>query len=88
MSKRGWVWSLTRGVRAGFVGEGRSVVTFAVGDHVIKEGGDYRFRGHVVAAFRKRSGAERFVVENLEGILHIFSAANLRHWPPKPEQKL
>ena len=50
---------------------------FKVGDKVEKTGGDYYFYGTVMAAFTKESGAERYVVENDEGILHIFSEKNL-----------
>lgn len=52
--------------------------TFAIGDHVEKIGGDYTFVGTVVAAFPKLSGAERFVVEDDRGVLHVYSAKNLR----------
>jgi hypothetical protein len=48
-----------------------------VGAHVIKTGGDYTFDGIVVARFAKLSGKIRYVVENKEGILHIFGATNL-----------
>lgn len=51
---------------------------FAVGDRVEKTGGDYTFRGLVVAVFRKRSGAVRLVVENADGLLFIFSETQLR----------
>jgi hypothetical protein len=52
--------------------------TFAVGQQVEKVGGDYTFSGHVVAVFNKLSGEQvRYVVENGDGILHIFSARNL-----------
>ncbi len=47
------------------------------GTRVIKTGGDYVFRGEVVAAFHKRSGALRVVVENDDGILHVFNPAQL-----------
>lgn len=50
---------------------------FAVGDEVEKCGGDYRFAGVVVAAFRKRGGQIRYVVEDDRGLLFIFGAANL-----------
>lgn len=50
----------------------------AVGDRIQKSGGDYRFDGEVVAVFNKRNGVVRYVVENDDGILHIFSAANLK----------
>lgn len=48
------------------------------GDEVEKVGGDYRYRGVVVAVFEKRSGAVRVVVENDGGMLFIFSPAQLR----------
>ena len=48
-----------------------------VGQKVSKVGGDYRFDGVVVAAFKKLSGAVRFVVEDDRGVLHIFGPANL-----------
>jgi hypothetical protein len=59
---------------------------FAVRDRVEKVGGDYRYEGEVVAAFRKRSGVVRYVVEDDRGLLFIFSQANLRacHPPRDP----
>lgn len=51
---------------------------FQVGDKVEKVGGDYTFPGPVVAAFCKLSGAQRYVVEDDRGVLHIFSDKNLR----------
>lgn len=48
-----------------------------VGDKVEKTGGDYRFEGVIVSAFKKLSGAERFVVEDDRGVLHIYSEKNL-----------
>lgn len=51
---------------------------FKLGDLVIKEGGDYVFKGIVVAVFYKQSGQLRYVVENEAGILHIFSGPNLK----------
>lgn len=51
---------------------------FQVGDLVSKVGGDYRFDGTVVAAFRKLSGQLRYVVEDDRGVLHIFSGQNLQ----------
>lgn len=53
-------------------------MTFQVGDVVIKVGGDYRYEGVVVAAFLKVHGQERYVVENSDGMLFIFSPANLK----------
>ena len=47
------------------------------GDKVIKSGGDYTFQGVVVSVFKKLSGQVRIVVENPQGILHIFSEKNL-----------
>ena len=58
---------------------------FQVGDAVAKIGGDYRFEGVVVTRFAKLSGAVRFVVEDDRGVLHVYSAKNLRHQQePKP----
>lgn len=66
---------------------------FRVGDRVIKDRGDYTFEGIVVAAFRKidkvkldspreelqlPTGPWRYVAQNREGILHIYSDAQLR----------
>jgi hypothetical protein len=48
------------------------------GDTVIKTSG-YRFAGVVVAAFCKRDGTSmRYVVENDDGLLHIFNAGQLQ----------
>ena len=52
--------------------------SLGVGDRVEKGTGDYRFVGDVRAVFTKRNGVVRYVVENDDGILHIFSAANLK----------
>jgi hypothetical protein len=52
-------------------------ISLRVGDCVEKIGGDYTFRGVVVAVFSKRSGAVRVVVENDDGILHIFNPGQL-----------
>ena len=57
---------------------------YAPGDKVHKVGGDYVFVGTVVAAFRKLSGAERYVVEDDRGLLHIFSEKNLARFEVKP----
>lgn len=51
-----------------------------VGDYVNKIGGDYRYEGVIVARFSKTSGQVRFVVENSDGLLFIFSGNNLGHW--------
>ena len=55
-----------------------SAPPFKVGDLVSKVGGDYSFEGVVVAAFVKQSGVDRYVVEDDRGILHVYSAKNLR----------
>ena len=55
-----------------------SALTFKVGDLVSKVGGDYSFEGVVVAAFVKLSGVDRYVVEDDRGILHVYSAKNLK----------
>lgn len=52
--------------------------SFQEGDEVYKVSGDYTFVGIVVSVFQKtQSGAIRYVVENKEGLLHIFSAQQL-----------
>lgn len=51
---------------------------FDNGDFVIKDGGDYVFSGDVRCTFYKRSGAKRVVVENNDGIVHIFNEEQLR----------
>lgn len=48
-----------------------------VGDQVIKVTGDYKFSGEIVAVIKKKSGLVRFVVENDDSILHIFSRKNI-----------
>ena len=53
-------------------------VMYKTGDYVEKQGGDYRFAGVVVAAFQKLSGVDRFVVKDDRGVLHIYSAKNLK----------
>ena len=46
---------------------------------VEKVGGDYQFVGHVVASFFKLNQTSmRYVVEDDRGVLHIYSAKNLR----------
>lgn len=56
---------------------GSSEWLLTVGTRVRKVTGDYRFEGVVVAAFGKLNGQRRYVVENADGILHIFSGKNL-----------
>ena len=51
---------------------------FKKGQKVIKDSGDYTFNGKVVAAFKKLSGVERYVVEDSRGLLFIFSESNLK----------
>jgi hypothetical protein len=53
-----------------------------VGTRVCNRGSDYRFCGFIVAVFRKTSGAVRYVVENDDGVLHIFSDKNLERPTP------
>lgn len=64
------------------VNEYKNGTAFKIGDHVEKVGGDYTFVGVVVAAFEKLSGAERFVVEDDRGVLHVYSAKILRLQKP------
>jgi hypothetical protein len=55
----------------------RDPFAFNEGDKVVKLSGDYTFRGVVVSRFHKRSGAPRYIVENDDGVVHIFSANQL-----------
>ena len=57
------------------------LLAFDIGDRVRKVGGDYQYRGIVVAAFKKRSGSPRFVVENSDGMLFIFNEKGLEMDP-------
>jgi hypothetical protein len=63
------------------------MTTFKVGDLVKKSSG-YKFYGIVVSRFKKRcSSEERVVVQDLNGVLHIYSDANLtifrsQNWVP------
>lgn len=43
--------------------------------HVVNS--DYKFSGRILIIFQKHSGVLRCVVENDDGVLHIFSAKNL-----------
>jgi len=55
-----------------------AVGRYCKGDEVEKIGGDYTFVGHIVSVFEKRSDETRYVVEDDRGVLHIYSAKNLR----------
>lgn len=61
-----------------------STFVFSVGQRVQKSRG-YPFPGIVVAAFRKTTGEDRYVVEciapDVAGILHIFNADQLISTP-------
>lgn len=59
--------------------------SFAIGELVQKDAGDYRFIGKVVSLFKKLDGVSiRYVVENGDGVLHIFNGAQLRHIVDRP----
>jgi hypothetical protein len=49
---------------------------FKVNDNVSKRSG-YIFDGSVRAVFQKLDGQTRYVVENKDGLLHIFNATQL-----------
>ncbi|MDE2031365.1 MAG: hypothetical protein KGI58_03870 [Patescibacteria group bacterium] len=51
---------------------------FSEGESVIKNTGDYTFDGIVLSVFRNRSGSPRYVVENEQGIIHIFNHNQLK----------
>lgn len=56
---------------------GRNMI-FSVGDLVSKTSGDYKFHGVVVAVFQKLDKKSwRVVVENSDGVLHIFNMNQL-----------
>lgn len=46
---------------------------YKVGTHFEKVGGDYRFKGVIVASFTKQNGMIRYVGENSDGLLFIFN---------------
>jgi hypothetical protein len=46
-------------------------------DMVEKKGGDYYFKGTLIGLCLKISGKERLIVENADGVCHIFSPAQL-----------
>lgn len=50
----------------------------SVGDTMQKIAGDYRFHGTVRSLFQKESGMWRVVLENQDGILHIFAPSQLQ----------
>jgi hypothetical protein len=52
-------------------------LTLKVGDKVEKIKG-YTFVGYVVSVVKKRDQSLRYVVENQDGILHIFNRLQLR----------
>ena len=56
---------------------GKDAGEFVVGDSVKKITGEYRFNGVVVGVVEKLSGQRRYVVENADGVLHIFGPQNL-----------
>lgn len=47
-------------------------------EYVLISGEDSRFEGIVVARFKKLSGVERVVVENKDGVLHIYKPSQLQ----------
>lgn len=46
---------------------------YSVGQQFQKVGGDYQFKGEIVAVFRKKNGIIRYVGENSDGLLFIFN---------------
>lgn len=54
-------------------------MNFEIGDNVTKVTGDYKFSGVVIACCLKRDGVtERVIVENADGVVHIFSPKQLQ----------
>lgn len=60
---------------------------YSIRDSVIKDSGDYRFAGKVVAVFQKLSGAWRYVVENDAGILMILNETQIQRNIPNGETR-
>lgn len=58
---------------------------YKVNDLVEKVGGDYEYKGTVVAAFFKASGTIRYVVEDSRGMLFIFNESGLKPSEPAEE---
>jgi hypothetical protein len=54
---------------------------FNKGDYVGKFGGDYSFEGWVVAAYQKRSGVWRYVVEDSRGMNMIMNGRQIARRP-------
>lgn len=50
---------------------------FHVGEYVTKFGGDYSFEGWVVAAYQKRSGVWRYVIEDSRGMNMIMNGSQI-----------
>lgn len=57
------------------------IYKFKYEDQVEKIGGDYSFIGSVRCSFQKASGQIRVVVENDDGLCHIFNEGQLVKWP-------
>lgn len=58
---------------------------FKLADRVYKPNG-YRFTSIIVSVFRKTTGEVRYVAENRDGILHIFSASQLKLKSKRPPE--
>ena len=50
---------------------------YSLGETVRYIGADYKFMGVVVSVFNSRTGLVRYVVENADSVLKIFSAQEL-----------
>jgi hypothetical protein len=51
---------------------------FRIEDYVMNlPNTDFKFEGQVRAVFRKKNGNLRYVVENADGLLHIFAERHL-----------
>lgn len=68
-------------------------ITFNAGDLVIKDGGDYTFKGVVLVKFHKVTstgfdGPLRYAVQNGEGLIHIFAGKQLKLLVAKADRGL
>lgn len=59
---------------------------YSIGQRFMKLGGDYRFTGEIVAAFRKKNGMVRYVGENDDGLLFIFNEAAISPMTPPADE--
>lgn len=55
----------------------RALQVTDVGKFVVKDSGDYLFAGEIRSVFTKKSGAVRYVVEDVRGVCMIMNARQI-----------